>query len=380
MIDDLCGQKIGKLSIIERVQKYKNKGCSYLCKCDCGSELMVNKSAIVNKQIASCGCSRFTDISGKIFNNWKVLERVPKNPELDKQEIKWKCKCKCGKISEVLGKCLKNGTSKSCGCLVDEIGLDLSGKTFGFLQVLNKASEKILPYSGAKWKRKGWNCICVCGRNKILTENSLLSGNYTSCGCMHIAVNLERNAIANEKSRKFTPNLASAKNVYRGRYDDGNIIFEKFIELSQQECIYCGAQPSNCANRFRNDKFSSSKSKLIGSFIYNGLDRIDSSKLHTLDNVVPCCKTCNYAKRQMSVVEFYNWIEKVHNKSKEINMHYDYECSSCKHTYELEQSIKDDANTECPKCKKQTAKRLITGAPAFVLKGSGWASEGYSKK
>lgn len=61
-------------------------------------------------------------------------------------------------------------------------------------------------------------------------------------------------------------------------------------------------------------------------------------------------------------------------------MHYDYECSSCKYTYELEQSIKDDANPECTKCKQQTAKRLITGAPAFILAGGGvgWGKNGYS--
>ena len=43
-------------------------------------------------------------------------------------------------------------------------------------------------------------------------------------------------------------------------------------------------------------------------------------------------------------------------------MLYDYECSHCKHFMEdVYQSIKDDAITECPKCKKQTLYRIITG-------------------
>lgn len=43
-------------------------------------------------------------------------------------------------------------------------------------------------------------------------------------------------------------------------------------------------------------------------------------------------------------------------------MLYDYECSSCKHFMEdVYQSIKDDAITECPKCKKQTLERIVTG-------------------
>lgn len=44
----------------------------------------------------------------------------------------------------------------------------------------------------------------------------------------------------------------------------------------------------------------------------NGLDRIDSNKEYTLDNVVPCCKWCNYAKNSMTVEEFKNHINKIY--------------------------------------------------------------------
>lgn len=50
-----------------------------------------------------------------------------------------------------------------------------------------------------------------------------------------------------------------------------------------------------------------------GEFIYNGLDRIDSSKPHVLDNVYLCCKICNYSKRDMSYQDFINWINTVYN-------------------------------------------------------------------
>jgi hypothetical protein len=48
-----------------------------------------------------------------------------------------------------------------------------------------------------------------------------------------------------------------------------------------------------------------------GWFIYNGLDRIDSSLRHNKDNVVPCCSVCNTAKLDLTVEEFYNWIDRV---------------------------------------------------------------------
>jgi putative FmdB family regulatory protein len=58
---------------------------------------------------------------------------------------------------------------------------------------------------------------------------------------------------------------------------------------------------------------------------------------------------------------------------------YEYECTSCKHCWEIDQSIKDNPISECPKCKKETAKRLI-GSTSFILSGQGWAKDNYTKK
>jgi putative FmdB family regulatory protein len=57
---------------------------------------------------------------------------------------------------------------------------------------------------------------------------------------------------------------------------------------------------------------------------------------------------------------------------------YEYACSSCKHEWELEQSIKEDAITECPSCHHATAKRQISRGGGFILKGGGWYADLYS--
>lgn len=44
----------------------------------------------------------------------------------------------------------------------------------------------------------------------------------------------------------------------------------------------------------------------------HGLDRIDSSVGYRIDNVVPCCSTCNYGKHKMNQKEFKDWILKVY--------------------------------------------------------------------
>lgn len=57
---------------------------------------------------------------------------------------------------------------------------------------------------------------------------------------------------------------------------------------------------------------------------------------------------------------------------------YEYVCEACKHAWELEQRMVDDAIKKCPKCKKLKAKRMISGGANFILKGGGWYSDLYS--
>jgi putative FmdB family regulatory protein len=57
---------------------------------------------------------------------------------------------------------------------------------------------------------------------------------------------------------------------------------------------------------------------------------------------------------------------------------YDYECDACKHKWELIQSIKAKPVKACPKCLEDKARRLIS-LGTFILKGKGWAEDGYTK-
>jgi putative FmdB family regulatory protein len=57
---------------------------------------------------------------------------------------------------------------------------------------------------------------------------------------------------------------------------------------------------------------------------------------------------------------------------------YEYACSSCQNEWEFEQSIKDAALTECPRCHQQTARRQISRGTGFILKGGGWYADLYS--
>jgi len=70
---------------------------------------------------------------------------------------------------------------------------------------------------------------------------------------------------------------------------------------------------------------------------------------------------------------------------------YEYECAKCKKTFEIVQSMKDDALKTCPKthCRMKTwgkgkVKRKIGAGAGLIFKGSGfyitdYRSEGYKK-
>jgi putative FmdB family regulatory protein len=70
---------------------------------------------------------------------------------------------------------------------------------------------------------------------------------------------------------------------------------------------------------------------------------------------------------------------------------YEYECAKCKKTFELVQSMKDNALKTCPKeqCRQKTwgkgaVKRKIGAGAGLIFKGSGfyitdYRSEGYKK-
>jgi putative FmdB family regulatory protein len=50
---------------------------------------------------------------------------------------------------------------------------------------------------------------------------------------------------------------------------------------------------------------------------------------------------------------------------------YEYECSNCKFYVEALQKVSEPPLRQCPSCKKQTLKKLVS-APVFRLKGGGW--------
>lgn len=57
---------------------------------------------------------KFNDLTGMAFGRLKVIEQ---NGRTSDRHILWKCKCECGKFTNVSSRELRSGKTKSCGCL-----------------------------------------------------------------------------------------------------------------------------------------------------------------------------------------------------------------------------------------------------------------------
>ena len=60
------------------------------------------------------------DLTGKTFGRWSVIKRMENGVY---GETRWLCRCSCGTERVVKGQHLRNGSSKSCGCLSVEIAI-----------------------------------------------------------------------------------------------------------------------------------------------------------------------------------------------------------------------------------------------------------------
>jgi len=132
-----------------------------------------------------------------------------------------------------------------------------------------------------------WLWQCDCGQQIVALARYVKRNFKKSCGC-HV-----------RRGWKMV-----AWNVYKKSYADGDLTFEDFCQMAQQNCYYCNKPPSNNRNYHNNQ------------WTYNGLDRLNNT-IHNKDNVVPCCWYCNQKKSNTDYEEFMNWISTVYHNRKE---------------------------------------------------------------
>lgn len=169
-----------------------------------------------------------------------------------------------------------------------------------------------------------WNFICHCGKEATNRLHAMKKGTVKSCGCLSWRYNIVTEAsIINGVINKVYKRYVKRHELIS---EELCISREKFYELSQKECYYCGKFKSNRHNPTFNNKgimypsVDTNTSTHIDFpsvyYEYNGLDRVENEKGYTENNVVTCCRWCNQMKLDRSQNEFFEHISNIYNKRK----------------------------------------------------------------
>lgn len=121
---DIIGKKFYKLTVLSREPNDKNKRAQWLCQCKCGNKTIVSGKRLRSGHTKSCGCIRDYDISGQKIGRLTLLEKVQTSGWTEKR-MAYKCRCECGteKVISIIS--LTSGKIRSCGCYHKEHKNDL---------------------------------------------------------------------------------------------------------------------------------------------------------------------------------------------------------------------------------------------------------------
>lgn len=162
----------------------------------------------------------------------------------------------------------------------------------------------VLGYVGDHKTRRGcWLCRCTCGIERPVVGSSLRNHTSRSCGCLQRGY---YKRLPDGEAARHMLFISRRKKAHRRKLEWG-LSEAEFSLLVKQNCHYCDAPPTSEFYYQPGGKY-----KAGTPYFWNGLDRMDSSRGYTSENVVSCCSTCNKAKLAMPRARFLEWIDRVY--------------------------------------------------------------------
>lgn len=179
------------------------------------------------------------------------------------------------------------------------------GHRYGNLTLIRCVEHTTSRSAGKKHFR--WECQCDCGRTVYRSRAQIYDELHPwcrRCGLRRLETPLAEAAIGRILWR------------YQRRASERGLSFTltatQIAQLVQQPCYYCGDEKSNFTRKTLRRESANHGVK----FFYNGIDRIDSALGYDIENVVPCCKTCNVMKRDMPQAKFLAHIGRIYAQSR----------------------------------------------------------------
>jgi hypothetical protein len=124
-------------------------------------------------------------------------------------------------------------------------------------------------------------------------------------------------------NRKREPRQSSFRGLFNQKKQNARkrgilwcLSFEQFMYFVDKPCHWCKIEPFERYNvgiskNGYTQRVGQGDQLEHGWVKYNGLDRIDNAKGYEFDNLLPCCKWCNFARSTRTVQEFTQWINRL---------------------------------------------------------------------
>jgi hypothetical protein len=169
---DLTGKQFGRLTVLKKLDRREATTGSVLwvCKCQCGNEIAVPTARL--KKQKGCGCLRTKNLLGMKFGMLLVISRLGVN---EKGAVVWRCRCDCGKNTDLPTSRLTGYRTASCGCIIGA-PRNMTGMRFGMLTAMSPTKDR-------HGRNVVWQCKCDCGKTALASTSSLVAGTKKSCGC-----------------------------------------------------------------------------------------------------------------------------------------------------------------------------------------------------
>jgi hypothetical protein len=108
------------------------------------------------------------DLAGQRFERLFVIRCVGRNTK--RQSVDWLCRCDCGNELTVIGRDLRSGNTKSCGCLhrhqlqtnALKHGACVSGRVTPEYRAWTHMIERCTKPNHPEWKRYGGRGVTIC--------------------------------------------------------------------------------------------------------------------------------------------------------------------------------------------------------------------------
>lgn len=184
---EMVGRRFGNCVVVSDIT---STVCE--CICDCGKTFTTRGQSLRAGVTKSCGCLKraskgpsknFKDLTGKVFSRLTVLGRSTEKTK--RRSCTWVCLCDCGNVITTSSEKLNTGTKKSCGCLQKEYCYLPKPNTRTVVAGLVFSALTVIEHLTKDGKSLGVSlCKCVCGKEVVVHNSALQTGNTRSCGCL----------------------------------------------------------------------------------------------------------------------------------------------------------------------------------------------------